>query len=398
MSPFTKATLFQVPGDGQTPCRTNCLCYLEREDGRLSMRPITLPPYEAIEEGNAVPAAAEVAPVVHAVPEDAPEPQAPVETPAAPRVPIQRDPEPTPESSIPTLQELESRGGRVTDGNPAIWEYQGQRYFVKKDGKDALIAEQLAGEIAEVAEFDRGDQLWETRIDYENGAIISREIDDAKTFSQVAYDDDNSDGVMGSWLRIPQEQRDRMIIADYLSNNDDRHAMNILVRENGEALDIVLIDNSYRLHPIDIPLKQYWAALPSKLRHYYGRMGTDKAEFITQASIMPFADKAQSLWDAVNRVAIYYRSKTIPEHIKFRILAVASAARFMQSANLFHQLTIRELSDLLDGLFKLIIDKIDKEHRLDLDGAVDQLLDLVWGKIKQNRFAFGDFIAGVNVH
>lgn len=34
LSPFASDTLFTVPGASDTPCRYNCLCYLERVDGR----------------------------------------------------------------------------------------------------------------------------------------------------------------------------------------------------------------------------------------------------------------------------------------------------------------------------------------------------------------------------
>lgn len=39
-NPFTKDTLFQHPGDGSTPCLSNCLCHLVRQDGAESQRPI----------------------------------------------------------------------------------------------------------------------------------------------------------------------------------------------------------------------------------------------------------------------------------------------------------------------------------------------------------------------
>jgi hypothetical protein len=34
LSPFTRDTLFTVPGASDTPCMYNCLCYLKRGDGR----------------------------------------------------------------------------------------------------------------------------------------------------------------------------------------------------------------------------------------------------------------------------------------------------------------------------------------------------------------------------
>lgn len=38
--PFTKATLYQHPGDGNTPCLGNCKCYLVRvRDGETSQQP-----------------------------------------------------------------------------------------------------------------------------------------------------------------------------------------------------------------------------------------------------------------------------------------------------------------------------------------------------------------------
>lgn len=37
-TPFTKSTIFQNPGDGRTPCKTNCLCHWERVDGRTGFK------------------------------------------------------------------------------------------------------------------------------------------------------------------------------------------------------------------------------------------------------------------------------------------------------------------------------------------------------------------------
>jgi hypothetical protein len=42
LSPFTKATLFSVPGASDTPCRTNCLCHLERVDGQTGFKPVEI--------------------------------------------------------------------------------------------------------------------------------------------------------------------------------------------------------------------------------------------------------------------------------------------------------------------------------------------------------------------
>lgn len=39
-NPFTPGTIFQHPGDGETPCLGNCKCYLVRvRDGAMSQRP-----------------------------------------------------------------------------------------------------------------------------------------------------------------------------------------------------------------------------------------------------------------------------------------------------------------------------------------------------------------------
>ncbi len=42
LSPWSKDTLFQHPGDGNTPCLANCKCHLKRDDGMTSFKPVRL--------------------------------------------------------------------------------------------------------------------------------------------------------------------------------------------------------------------------------------------------------------------------------------------------------------------------------------------------------------------